>query len=53
MGTLFDAGVWYYVKNLKIFEEDGEEMQDVTKDNEKKWRKKQERNNVKFPAYLT
>jgi organic anion transporter 5A len=22
MGTFFDAGVWYYVKDLKIFDEE-------------------------------
>jgi len=22
IGTLFDAGVWYYVKNLQIFDEE-------------------------------
>ncbi|XP_014246660.1 solute carrier organic anion transporter family member 5A1 isoform X2 [Cimex lectularius] len=33
IGTLFDMGVWFYVKDLKIFDDDEEEMT-VVKDNE-------------------
>lgn len=35
IGTLFDAGVWYFVNDLKIFEEDEAEMKDVSKDEDK------------------
>lgn len=31
IGTLFDVGVWYFVKGLKIFDEEVEyELEDLT-----------------------
>lgn len=37
IGTLLDAGVWYYVKNLKIFDDDLPELdtEEVKKEEEK------------------
>lgn len=31
MGTLFDVGVWYYVKNVKIFDEEVE-LEDIAEE---------------------
>lgn len=36
IGTLFDCGVWYYVKDLKIFDDEPNEteLKEVTKEKE-------------------
>lgn len=31
IGTLFDAGVWYYVKDINIFDEDSDDEDDKSK----------------------
>lgn len=31
IGMLFDIGVWYYVKGVKIFDDEEEELKDVSK----------------------
>lgn len=33
IGTVFDAAVWYYVKNLKIFDDDKPKEVNLTKMN--------------------
>jgi hypothetical protein len=41
-GTLLDIGVWYYVKDLQIYDKETETDDTITEKNSMKWRRRRE-----------